>query len=102
MSSWRELVHHKSLGQTRAYDNYYHWAKPSEDDMKCGCDTVTVREYDPNGEDGAHFVCAESNNFSTEVMLINYKIYAHKAAFRLLVRLSVTLFPHRRGVLEIK
>eukprot|EP00090_Calanus_glacialis_P043503 TRINITY_DN7703_c1_g1_i5.p1 TRINITY_DN7703_c1_g1~~TRINITY_DN7703_c1_g1_i5.p1 ORF type:complete len:346 (-),score=54.61 TRINITY_DN7703_c1_g1_i5:102-1139(-) len=53
-------------GQTLAYDNYYHWAKPNEDDMKCGCDTITVREYDPNTEDGALFVCAESKDFSTE------------------------------------
>ena len=62
-------------GATLGRDNYYYWAKPSEDDMKCGCDTVTVRgEYDPNTEDGAYFVCADSKDFSTEVRIINYKI----------------------------
>ena len=54
-------------GQTLTYTNYYSWAKPSEDDMKCGCDTITVSGYDPNTEDGADFECDQPKDFSGEV-----------------------------------
>ena len=54
-------------GQSLTYDDYYSWAKPSEDDMKCGCDTITVSGYDPNTEDGADFVCGEDKDFSSQV-----------------------------------
>ena len=54
-------------GQTLTYTNYYSWAKPSEDDMKCGCDTITVSGYDPNIEDGADFECDQPKDFSGEV-----------------------------------
>jgi len=53
-------------GQSVAYDNFYYWAKPNEEDMKCGCDTITVSDYDPNTEDGATFVCANSKDFTKE------------------------------------
>jgi len=58
---------------TRSFSGYNAyssaWAKPNEEDMQCGCDTITVTGYNPNEEPGAELKCTTDKDFSGEWQL---------------------------------
>ena len=43
---------------SRDSDVCYHWNRPDQADMRCGCPTIGPVKYDPNDETGAGFYCA--------------------------------------------